>query len=175
MTDDKIVGANGSADPETYLEAAASVVRNARVAAARSVNLAMTYAYFEVGRIVVEEEQSSNERAEYGKQVVSNVSARLTDESGRGFSTTNTKQMRQFSRVYPSDRIGQKVSDGLGAILPVATTGRKFFLSWSHYLKLMRMDDEGERHFYEIEAARTTGAWRSCSGSSTAASTSGWR
>ncbi|WP_165046303.1 YhcG family protein [Adlercreutzia sp. ZJ138] len=138
----------------SYVEAAADVVRNAKAAATRSVNLAMTYAYFEVGRIVVEEEQEGGSRAKYGNQVIANVSTRLTEEFGRGFSMTNVEQMRKFYRVYSTDEIPQKVSEEFGASLPVTTTGRKFFLSWSHYLKLMRMDDESKRHFYEIEAAR---------------------
>ena len=76
-------------DGTGYLDQAAKVVRNARSAAARSVHLAMVYAYFEVGRIVVEEEQASAVRAEYGGQVLTLVSERLTAEFGRGFSRTN--------------------------------------------------------------------------------------
>ncbi|MBQ9955197.1 MAG: hypothetical protein IJO87_07180 [Eggerthellaceae bacterium] len=67
---------------------------------------------------------------------------------------TNIKQMRQFYRVYADDRIGQTLSDEFGSNLPTVSGGRKFYLSWSHYLKLMRMKEEGKRHFYEIEAAR---------------------
>lgn len=145
------------ADDTGYLDQAAKVVRNARSAAARSVNLAMVYAYFEVGRIVVEEEQASAARAEYGGQVLTLVSERLTAEFGRGFSRTNVAQMRQFYRVYAHDEIVQTVSEQFGSKPPSKTTGRKFFLSWSHYLRLMRIEDAGKRHFYEIEATR--GSW----------------
>ena len=144
-------------DGTGYLDQAAKVVRNARSAAARSVNLAMVYAYFEVGRIVVEEEQASAARAEYGGQVLTPVSERLTAEFGRGFSRTNVAQMRQFYRVYAHDEIVQTVSEQFGSKLPYKTTDRKFFLSWSHYLRLMRIEDAGKRHFYEIEATR--GSW----------------
>ncbi|MBR2836128.1 MAG: DUF1016 family protein [Coriobacteriales bacterium] len=137
-----------------YLDAAADVIRSAKTAAARSVNLAITYAYFEVGRIIFEEEQAGSDRADYGKQILANVSSRLTEEFGRGFSMTNVEQMRKFFRVYSVDQIPQTVSEEFGRNLPTTSTGRKFFLSWSHYLKLMRVDNEAERHFYEIEAAR---------------------
>ena len=144
-------------DGTGYLDQAAKVVRNARSTAARSVNLAMVYAYFEVGRIVVEEEQASAARAEYGGQVLTLVSERLTAEFGRGFSRTNVAQMRQFYRVYAHDEIVQTVSEQFGSKPPSKTTSRKFFLSWSHYLRLMRIEDAGKRHFYEIEATR--GSW----------------
>lgn len=142
---------------ESFLESAAGVIRCARKAASRSVNLAMVYAYFEVGRIIVEEEQQGNGRAEYGGQVVERVSCRLTAEFGRGFSRTNVEQMRKFYRVYSADEIPQTASEEFGENLPVTATGRRFFLSWSHYLKLMRMENVDQRHFYEIESAR--GNW----------------
>lgn len=59
---------------------------------------------------------------------------------GKGFSVTNLKQMRKFYNVYTQDVIGQTVSDQLDRF-PITVTGRKFFLSWSHYLQLMRIDN----------------------------------
>lgn len=61
--------------------------------------------------------------------------------------------MRQFYTIYSCDRIGQTLSDQFKN-LPTIDTGRKFFLSWSHYLQLMRITNIDERHFYEIEAAK---------------------
>lgn len=61
--------------------------------------------------------------------------------------------MRKFYLTYANDQIGQTVSDQFKN-LPAVSSGRKFFLSWSHYLKLMRISDVNERHFYEIEAAK---------------------
>ncbi len=66
---------------------------------------------------------------------------------------TNLKQMRQFYTIYADDQIGQMLSDQFKN-LPTASTGRKFYLSWSHYLKLMRIQNVEERHFYEIEAVK---------------------
>lgn len=111
----------------------------------------MVYAYFEIGRLIIEEEQNGKERAAYGKYIISELSRYLTQHMGRGFSVTNLKQMRKFYRVYADDQIGQTLSDQLKNF-PAVSTGRKFALSWSHYLKLMRIDNIEERHFYEMEA-----------------------
>ena len=81
------------------------------------------------------------------------LSEYLTRNFGKGFSVTNLKQMRQFYCVYSKDQIGQTLSDQFRN-LPIASNGRKFYLSWSHYIKLMRMKNVDERHFYEIEAVK---------------------
>ena len=113
----------------------------------------MVYAYFEIGRMLVEEEQHGANRAAYGKQILKELSAYLTKIYGKGFSVTNLKQMRQFYLAYANDQIGQTLSDQFKN-LPTVSTGRKFYLSWSHYLKLMRIDNIEERHFYEIESVK---------------------
>lgn len=116
----------------------ARLLEEARRNVTSAVNIAMVYTYFEIGRIIVEDEQNGNSRAEYGKEVLKNLSGRLTREFGKGFSVTNLKQMRDF---YQSYSIGQTLSD-------------QFHLSWSHYLFLMRIDNNAERDFYEKEAGR---------------------
>ena len=113
----------------------------------------MVYAYYEIGCRIYEEEQQGKERAAYGKYLLKELSDHLSKKFGKGFSITNLKQMRQFYLTYRDDQISQKVSDQFKN-LPVVSSGRKFFLSWSHYLKLMRISDIDERHFYEIEAAK---------------------
>lgn len=126
---------------------------NARRQAKTAVNTAMVYTYYEIGRRIVEEEQHGQDRAAYGQQLLQGLSEYLTKEFGKGFSLTNLKQFRQFYTVYVNDQIGHTVSDQF-TNLPAVSTGRKFFLSWSHYLKLMRIKNIDERHFYEIEAAK---------------------
>lgn len=64
------------------------------------------------------------------------LSLHLVERFGKGFSVTNLKQMRQFYMIYSKDQIGQTLSDQFENI-PTVDTGRKFFLSWSHYLQLM--------------------------------------
>ncbi|MGN0294387.1 MAG: DUF1016 N-terminal domain-containing protein [Lachnospiraceae bacterium] len=136
-----------------FLNHVSSVLENARKNAKTAVNLSMVYAYYEIGRMIVEEEQKGENRAAYGKRLLQDLSKFLTDKFGKGFSVTNLKQMRQFYVVYSTDQIGQTLSDQFEN-LPSVDTGRKFFLSWSHYLKLMRISNVDERHFYEIESVK---------------------
>ena len=136
-----------------FLQGVSDVLAKARKNAKTAVNLAMVYAYFEIGRMIVEEEQHGANRAAYGTQLLKELSAYLTGIYGRGFSVTNLKQMRQFYLTYANDQIGQTLSDQFEN-LPAVSTGRKFYLSWSHYLKLMRIDNIEERHFYEVESVK---------------------
>lgn len=136
-----------------FLECVSDVLAKARKNAKTAVNLSMVYAYFEIGRMIVEEEQHGANRAAYGVQLLKELSSYLTAIYGRGFSVTNLKQMRQFYLTYANDQIGQTLSDQFEN-LPAVSTGRKFYLSWSHYLKLMRIDNIEERHFYEIESVK---------------------
>ncbi|WP_423130566.1 PDDEXK nuclease domain-containing protein [Gaoshiqia sp. Z1-71] len=114
------------------------LLKTARKTVLQSVNTTMVETYFEVGRLIVEEEQHGEEKAKYGQNLINDLSKKLSDEFGKGFSSTNLKQMRSFYLTYSK---GQIVSDD-------------FKLSWSHYLKLMRIDDESERKFYEIESIK---------------------
>ena len=138
---------------EIFLKQVSDILKTARKNVKTAVNLAMVYSYYEVGRMIVEEEQRGHNRADYGKYIIKELSEYLTQQFGKGFSVTNLKQMRQFYQIYESDKIGQTLSDQFPN-LPETQNGRKFFLSWSHYLKLMRINNIEERHFYEIEAAR---------------------
>ncbi len=101
-----------------------------------SINSTITTTYFLIGKRIVEEEQGGVERAEYGKNLIKNLSKKLTENYGKGFSERNLEQMRKFYLTYS---ISQTVS-------------AEFKLSYSHYLTLMRINDIEERNFYEIEA-----------------------
>jgi len=115
------------------------ILQNARNQVKKTINNTMTYTYYKIGQRIVEEEQKGKERAEYGKETLKELSKILIQEFGKGFSLTNLKQMRSFYIIYQK---GQTLS----AELPL------FELSWSHYLFLMRLDDENERKFYDIES-----------------------
>lgn len=138
---------NKLTNPEFFSQIV-DLLQSARSNVMRTINHTMVITYFEIGRVIVEEEQDGKERAEYGKQLLKELSKVLTKEFNRGFSVQNLERMRQFYLVYKNSstllRIsskGQMVSD-------------EFNLSWSHYLKLMRIDDENERKFYEIETVK---------------------
>ena len=113
------------------------LLKSARKTVVQSINKTIVDTYFEIGRLIVVEEQNGKSKAEYGQNLITELSQKLTIEFGKGFSTTNLKQMRTFYLTY-SKR--QTVSD-------------EFRLSWSHYLMLMRIDNVDERKFYEIETA----------------------
>lgn len=137
----------------SFLESVAKVLTQARENAKTAVNLSMVYAYFEIGRMIVEEEQHGANRAAYGTKLLKELSAYLTEKYGKGFSVGNLKNIRQFYKVYANNQIGETVFSQFENF-PAVSTGRKFFLSWSHYLKLMRIANIEERHFYEIEAVK---------------------
>lgn len=108
----------------------------------------MVLTYFEIGKMIVEEEQNGKERANYGSQLLLELSRNLTKEFGKGFSVTNLKQMRSFYLVYSKQQAfsvefkkGQTLSD-------------EFKLSWSHYLKLMMSWKES---FMKLSLSKTIG------------------
>lgn len=119
------------------------ILNQARQTVVRAVNHAMVYAYYEIGRTIVEDEQQGKNRAEYGKQILKELSKQLCNEFGRGFSERNLEQMRLFYLTYS---ISQKSSAELQ--IP------EFQLSWSHYIRLIRIKNIDERRFYEIECIK---------------------
>jgi hypothetical protein len=76
------------------------LLQNVRQQVLRTVNSTMTYTYFEIGRIIVEEEQSGKDRAEYGKKILKGLSEQLTNEFGKGFSVDNLQNMRKLYLTY---------------------------------------------------------------------------
>ena len=136
-----------------FLKSISAVLLQARENAKTAVNLSMVYAYYEIGRMIVEEEQHGESRAAYGSRLLKELSAYLTGQFGKGYSVGNLKNIRQFYAVYSTDQIGETVFSQFKN-LPVVGAGRRFYLSWSHYLKLMRIGNVEERHFYEIESVK---------------------
>ena len=141
------------ANQSDFLKNVSDVLLQAQKNAKTAVNLSMVYAYYEIGRMIVEEEQHGENRAAYGKKLLKELSTYLTGMFGKGYSAENLKLMRRFYSIYSHDQIGETVFTQFEN-LPAVSTGRKFYLSWSHYLKLMRIDNIDERHFYEIECVK---------------------
>lgn len=119
------------------------LIHEARKRTIAVVNTTMVYTYYEVGRMIVEDEQQGEQRAEYGTELLKHLSEQLSNKFGKGFSAQNLANMRQFYLTYSKDNIFQTVS---------RESENGFTLSWSHYLKLMRISNPEERRFYEIEA-----------------------
>ena len=107
------------------------------------VNQTMVYTYYEIGRMIVETDQNGNERATYGKGLLKSISEKLSVGFGRGFSVDNLSNMRRFYLTYSKSETVSRISET-----------PNFQLSWSHYLKLIRIDDVAERKFYEIESVQ---------------------
>lgn len=144
------------------------LIRSARNAAVRNVDTIQVMTNFEIGRRVVEHEQQGSERAEYGKALLKELSAILTEEFGRGFSQSNLEYMRKFYLTYrerlpeksqmasgklPQTSKFQTPSDKLPIFEKTQMPFAQFTLSWSQYVFLIGINNADERHFYEIEAA----------------------
>jgi hypothetical protein len=115
----------------------------------------MVITYFEIGKMIVEEEKGGKERASYGKEIIKELSVVLSMEFGKGFSVKNLERMRYFYQVYRKSTTLLSISENneKGQTISAESEFKSNFnLSWSHYLKLMRIDDENERKFYEIES-----------------------
>ncbi|MFV0507378.1 MAG: DUF1016 N-terminal domain-containing protein [Bacteroidales bacterium] len=137
----------------------AELLQIARTQVVRTINNTMTHTYFEIGRLIVEDEQGGEAKAEYGKDVLNDLSKKLTSEFGRGFSRRNLDYMRQFYLTYSNLQTvsanlqSSESNDETSTLSIPQKLSAKFNLSWSHYLFLMRIDNENERKFYEIESA----------------------
>ncbi|MBI2336845.1 MAG: DUF1016 domain-containing protein [Deltaproteobacteria bacterium] len=132
------------------------VIEQARGKAYRAVNFIMVEAYWNVGRLIVEEEQKGETRAGYGEHLLMSLAEKLTQEFGEGYSLTNLKYFRQFYLAFPighslsdQDSIKQKghaVSDQLK--MPFLRPE----LSWTHYRLLLKVEKEEARKYYLEEA-----------------------
>ena len=140
-----------------FFENVANIIEQSRSFAGRTVDLTMGFTYFEVGRMIVEEEQGGKAKAEYGRKLIPELSDYLKSKFGKGFSETNLKNFRKFYQTYePSIR--QMISAELGNDIEIqkrqmiSAELNPFKLGWSHYQILMRIKDENARKFYEIES-----------------------
>ncbi|MCL5042065.1 MAG: PDDEXK nuclease domain-containing protein [Gammaproteobacteria bacterium] len=121
--------------PGTLYQAIAEVIAQARQQVRQAVNQHMVQAYWHIGRLIVEQEQQGQQRAEYGKQQLKQLSERLQAEFGKGFDVGNLRNMRQFYLTFPKHYTLRSV------------------LSWSHYRTLMRIENPAARQWYADEAA----------------------
>ena len=121
-----------------YINEVKEILKNARQKAYTAVNSAMVEAYWKIGRRIVEEEQSGRERAEYGKEIIKNLSKELTEEFGKGFGERNIRNIRQFYVLFSDYEKWKSLISKL---------------TWTHIQKVLRVSDEKARIFYLTEAA----------------------
>ena len=193
-----------------FFEKVALIIEQARRHIGRTTDTTMCVAYFEIGRLIVEEEQGGKARAAYGKRLLAGLSMFLRNRVGKGYSETTLRNARKFYQVYsPSiqqallaesgERArkpiqqamlaeledvngkvkrhamlgeiadGEKPSKSQAMLTIFAKNGKRqamldelhpFNLSWSHYLVLMRIKNDDERRFYEIEAIKQNWDYR---------------
>lgn len=153
------------------------LITAARSAVVKSIDYIQVHTCFEIGHRIVENEQKGENRAEYGKALLEDLSNRLTNEFGRGFSRSNLEYMRKFYLIYQNrlPQIRQMMSDAQSYLvrnseISQMPSGKSelllksqmasgklnkpvFSLSWSQYVFLIGIKDDDARSFYEIEAA----------------------
>jgi len=121
-----------------FYESIKNVLETARAKAYSSVNFYMVQAYWNIGKMIVEE-QHGNERAEYGDFIIKELSKKLTEDYGSGFDKTNLSRMKKFYLMFQNiDALRQQ-------------------LSWTHYRLLIKIEDERKRNFYIEECIQ--GNW----------------
>jgi predicted nuclease of restriction endonuclease-like (RecB) superfamily len=135
-----------------------SIIDQSRENIVRKINTTMVLTYFEIGRIITENEQKGKERADYAKEVLKNLSKELIKEFGKGYSVDNLESMRSFYQQYRKSetvsRISKKNTDSLISDTASRISGYSPQLAWSHYVQLLKIKDIEERRFYQIEAVQ---------------------
>ena len=164
---------------KAYITEIKQIVREARAKVYTAINYAMVEAYWLIGRRIVEETQQGEQRANYGEQVIKNISKSLTTEFGRGFSERSIRQYRQFYQMFPkfsiqrsliaisknnkktnlnlasSDRQTEKTAMSNSALTNRRINPHDFLLllDWTHIQRIMRVSDPAARAWYLKEAA----------------------
>ena len=138
----------------------AKLIEEARSHVSKAINVAEVYTKYRIGQYIVEDEQKGKYRAQYGKQVLLDLSNRLTERYGDGWSYPNLRKIRQFYLTYSNliisdyqiqndnQRLSNQDSENIRIQEP------HFVLSWTHYLVLMQVKNPDARSFYEIECSQ---------------------
>lgn len=113
-----------------------SIIANAQARAIRSVDTERVAMYWQIGKVIFEEEQQGKERAEYGKFLIKSISNEFQPQFGTGFSVRQLEMNRQFYRLFP------------------ITNALRSQFSWTHYRTLIRIDNQDKRDFYIAETEK---------------------
>lgn len=165
---------NPALNSDGLFDRVVSILEQAKTKVVQTVNSEMIIAYWLIGREIVQAVQGGEERAEYGKQIIKDLSVQLNNKYGKGFSTTNLWYFRQFYVIYSNRKpeilhkpCGELDSEGklhkacgvldnmsLAVEKSDSIQGFSPALSWSHYRALAKVEHKNERLFYEIEAEK---------------------
>lgn len=132
---------------DSLFEHVSKLIDEARKHVKTTIDTTMVYTYYGVGKYIVVDEQQGYARAKYGKTVLRNLSKKLTERYGKGWSVETLTAARKFYQIYSEGKIANTVYE------IQENADIHFTLSWSHYLILilMRIANQNERSFYEIE------------------------
>lgn len=141
---------------ENLYSQVSALLTSARANIRTAVNTAMVQTYWHIGRLIIEEEQRGEEKAEYGKALITLLSKRLTTDFGKGFGTSNLNYFRQFYLYFPilHPVRGELQTDPIRhALSDESTPQLSADLSWTHYRHLLKVKDPSARLWYMNEAA----------------------
>ena len=120
----------------SILEQIESIIITSKDKAIRSVDTERVLMYWQIGKVILEEEQQGKERAEYGAYLIKSLAEKLIPQYGSGFSIRQLEMCRQFFRTFP------------------ITNALRSQFSWTHYRTLIRIDNEDKRDFYIAESSK---------------------
>ena len=121
---------------QSILEQIESIIITSKDKAIRSVDTERVLMYWQIGKVILEEEQQGKERADYGAYLIKSLAEKLTPQYGSSFSIRQLEMCRQFYRTFP------------------ITNALRSQFSWTHYRTLIRIDNEDKRDFYIAEAGK---------------------
>lgn len=119
---------------DSLFQSAKEIIRQSREKVFRIANSTLLLTYWQIGKLIVEDEQEGKERAEYGKQTLKNLFEKLSLEFGKGFDENNLRNMRSFYHAFP-------ICDAL-----------RHELSWTHYRLLLKIDIPKKINYYIEES-----------------------
>ena len=147
---------------DQLFERISTLIEQARRHVRTTVNLTEVYTKYAIGQYIIEDEQQGKYRAQYGKQVLKELSERLTEKYGKGWGMENLRLIRNFYLIYSAKIQNTVLEKGKQClpnsesetVLQKSSESPSFTLSWSHYLILMRIENPDARSFYEIECTK---------------------
>lgn len=127
---------------DSLFQSVKKIIRQSREKVFRIANSTLLFTYWQIGKLIIEDEQQGKERAEYGKYTLKRLSQKLTLEFGKGFDESNLRNIRSFYHVFP-------ICDAL-----------RHILSWTHYRLLIRLDNVDKMNYYINESVQNNWNYR---------------
>ncbi|WP_455423824.1 DUF1016 N-terminal domain-containing protein [Chryseobacterium soli] len=127
---------------DSLYQSVKEIVTQSREKVFRMANSTLLLTYWQIGQLIVEDEQKGDERATYGSYTLKNLSKKLTLEFGKGFDESNLRNMRSFYQAFP-------ICDAL-----------RHELSWTHYRLLIKLDNSDKMNYYINESIQNNWNYR---------------